>query len=70
MKLYLVTQEVNNNYDTYDSAVVCAENEEKAKALHPQVGADCKVENVKAEYIGEAKVDLIEGVVCESFNAG
>lgn len=27
MKLYLISQDHNNDYDTYDSAVVIAENE-------------------------------------------
>jgi len=35
MKLYRIWQDVNNNYDTYDSAVVCAENEEEARKIHP-----------------------------------
>jgi len=40
MKLYLISQNVNNDYDTFDSAVVCAENEEKAKRVHPKEGRD------------------------------
>jgi len=35
MKLYLISQDVNNAYDTYDSAVVAAKSEEEAKAIHP-----------------------------------
>lgn len=35
MKLYKISQEVNNNFDTYDSAIVCAENEEEAKKICP-----------------------------------
>ena len=31
MKLYLISQSKNDDYDTYDSAVVCAESEEEAK---------------------------------------
>lgn len=33
MKLYLISQNVNNGYDTYDSAVVCAETEEEARMI-------------------------------------
>ena len=33
MNLYLLTQNENNGYDTYDSMVVSAENEEDAKYL-------------------------------------
>ena len=36
MNLYLLTQTVNNNYDTFDSAVVAAETEEKARLIHPR----------------------------------
>ncbi len=35
-KLYLISQEDNADYDTYDSAVVCAESEEAAKRIHPK----------------------------------
>lgn len=35
MKLYKVSQNINNGYDTYDSIIVCAENEEDARLIHP-----------------------------------
>ena len=35
MNIYLISQEKNSGYDTYDSAVVCAENEEAAKLTCP-----------------------------------
>ena len=35
MKLYKIWQEVNNSYDTYDSAIVCAKDEEEAKTISP-----------------------------------
>lgn len=35
MNLYLIQQDVHNDYDTYDSAVVCADNEEEARRTHP-----------------------------------
>ena len=35
MKIYLISQEENDDYDTYDSAVVCAENEEEARSICP-----------------------------------
>jgi hypothetical protein len=37
MKLYLISQGVNNGYDTYDSAVVAAENEQAAKETYPAI---------------------------------
>jgi len=35
MKLFLITQSANNDYDTYDSAVVACETEEDAQYTHP-----------------------------------
>lgn len=35
MNLYLLKQNVNNGWDTYDSCVIRADNEEAAKAFHP-----------------------------------
>lgn len=35
MKLYLISQNVNDNYDTYDSAIVCAESSYEARRTHP-----------------------------------
>ena len=84
MKLFKISQDVNNDYDTFDEAIVCAESEEEAKKIHPgggelygdwdgkkeQNGCWCAIEDVKVEYIGEAGPDMKSGVVCASFNAG
>ena len=35
MKLWRIAQSENNNYDTYDSAVVAAETEEDARNTYP-----------------------------------
>jgi hypothetical protein len=35
MKLYLLSQSCNNNYDTYDSCLVCAESEADAVTIAP-----------------------------------
>jgi len=35
MNLYLISQDLNNNYDTYDSAVVAAKSEDDARKIHP-----------------------------------
>lgn len=35
MKLYLISQNVSNGYDTYDSAVVAATSEDAARKIHP-----------------------------------
>lgn len=38
MNLYLLTQRVNNNYDTYDSLLVAAPDPETAKKIYPSTG--------------------------------
>lgn len=81
MNLYLISQDVNNGYDTYDSAVVAAENEEMARNTLP--GEYCKFEEssaysewanspdqVKVMLIGKAKAGTKPGVILASFNAG
>lgn len=85
MKLWLISQDTNSGYDTYDSAVVAAEDEAAAKLTHPSeyskewketgtedrdYGAWTSKVNVKCRYIGEAAPDVKAGVVCASFNAG
>lgn len=35
MKIYRLSQTLNNDYDTYDSCIVCAENEDEARKIHP-----------------------------------
>lgn len=35
MNLYLLSQNVVDGYDTYDSCVVCAEDEKEARLIHP-----------------------------------
>lgn len=77
MKLYYLWQDENNDYDTYDSCVVCAESEEEAKKIHPDGDGNFKrctwascPENVKCELIGIATDNVEKGVVIASFNAG
>jgi hypothetical protein len=84
MKIYKIWQTVNNNYGTYDSAIVVADNEEDARMMSPSDIGDiyydftrniitawaCKFEQVHCEYIGEAKNGMKKGVVVASFNAG
>ena len=83
-KLWLLTQNVNTGYDTYDSAVVCADTEEDARQITPdwkwisgKLGDSrytawaFKPEEVMAKYIGEADPSVTVGeVVISSFNAG
>lgn len=81
LKLYLIEQNHNDDYDTYDSAIVCASTPEEACNIHP--GGDnawdgkkdtynswCDMKYVTAEPIGHASNGVERGVVCASFNAG
>lgn len=75
MYLYIISQGFNDGYDTYDSAIVAAENEEEARNITPcqkeyagQYWASS--EYVKVEKIGEALPHLEKGVILGSFNAG
>lgn len=72
MKLWLISQDHNSGYDTYDSAVVAADSEEEAR--HTSMGDSNYVwappEHVNVEHIGEAAEGTHAGIVCASFNAG
>lgn len=76
MNLYLLTQDVNMDWDTYDSVIVCAESEEEAVKIHPDGEYrwdDTWAENpslVKCRKIGVADESIEKGVVLASFNAG
>lgn len=82
MKLFLISQTDNNGYDTYDSAVVAAEDESIARYMHPgdgepieKWGGDfdfwCSSPHlVTVRYLGEADSSVERGVICASFNAG
>jgi hypothetical protein len=35
MKLFVISQDINTDYDTYDSAVVAAESEDDARTINP-----------------------------------
>jgi hypothetical protein len=79
MNLYLISQETNNDYDTYDSAVVAAESEDAARSIHPSesdwdgkssmYGTWSAKEDVSVRLIGVASNE-VSGVICASFNAG
>ena len=77
MKIYLISQNINNDYDTYSHFVVCAENEEKAKLVHKLDSQDDNygswvkdVEDITVEYLGEARKGMKEREILESFHAG
>lgn len=79
MKLWLISQNENSDYDTYDSAVVAAETEDAARNTHPggnedwsrTYGSWAKLPAaVMVKMIGEAIEGTEAGVICASFNAG
>ena len=79
MRLFLISQNVNNGYQTYDSAVVAAEYAEDAAYMHPCGGTLeehswrgewAAFDDVMAQYLGEAHMGMRQGVICASYNAG
>lgn len=48
MKIYKISQNVNNDYDTYSDAVVFAENEDEARLIHPDGTYSYKEEEVNS----------------------
>lgn len=82
MYIYLLSQIENDDYDTYDSIIVCAENEQEAKKIHPYGSiyknseaweSTCwcsSPDNVEVELIGIAIKGLEKGIILGSFNAG
>jgi hypothetical protein len=78
MNLYLISQNENRDYDTYDSAIVAAVDEDAARNTHPGGAwrqrydtSWCKSpEAVNVELIGVAAEGIEPGVVLASFNAG
>lgn len=82
MNLYKISQDVNYDYDTFDSAIVAAKNEEQARLIHPDGDKNwtgkqtrkydgwCDAEYVKVELIGKAIKGTKSGVILASYNAG
>ena len=84
MKLYLISQTINNDWDTFEAAVVCAPSELTAQNMNPDSGepmTDGDWQNrfpswcsspkeVTVKYIGEATDGIKQGVVLASFKAG
>lgn len=79
MKIWRISQDQYEGYDTFDSAIVAAETEEAAKSTHPSEYGNWDKSNgdwcsspghVTAEYIGDAAPHIQAGVILASFNAG
>ncbi len=85
MNLYLIDQNFNTNYDTYDSAVVIAENEDQARLIHPSYYVESldqwweygygswakSPDQVTVTYLGVYEGEPVKSpIICASFNAG
>jgi len=83
VNLYLISQDEEVGYDTFDSAVVCAATSAQAQKIHPNGNdrwpdknsgsADCwcaEPSSVNVKLIGRAKKGRVAGVIVASFNAG
>ncbi len=67
MNIYLISQVVNDQYDTYDAFVVCAESAADAKLIHKLDESDDdfgtwvkKVTDIKGEKISRTFADIID----------
>lgn len=77
--LYLIKAETEG-YDRYDSAVVCAEDEDDARSIHPDGGVCDDISDkrgtwrlrkcVTAKFLGWADMGINRGLICASFHAG
>ena len=81
LKLYRISQNENDGWDTYDSAVVAAYGPDEAAAMNPGGKWEenniyncwaSKPDNVTVEYIGDAFPDRFSEpqFIISSFNAG
>ena len=81
MLIFKISQDVNNGYDTYSSAVVIAATEDAARRMHPRGRYDdedpagdlyewAAPKDVKVELIGVATGDAKPRVVTASYHAG
>ena len=76
MNIYMIAQRVNDGWDTYDSAIVAAENEDVARFMHPDGDPEpwdfdswCDPTDVTVTPIGISTENL-ERVILSSFNDG
>lgn len=79
MNLYLISQDDNEGWGTYDSAVVVAATEEAARKMNPGLDRDGDAyatgswavpDKVLVRFLGVADDSLPSGSVCASYNAG
>jgi hypothetical protein len=80
LKLYLLKQDDNDDYNTYDSCLVAATSVDDVKTIHAD-GSDFKEneewptwalnpQSITVKLIGDASPDIKRGVIISSYNAG
>lgn len=82
MKLWKISQTINRDYDTYDSAIVAASTRDEARLIHPEGDGQITQEaqksydtwaglsSIEVEELGLAKDGIKAGIILASFNAG
>lgn len=80
LRLWLLKQTVNNDYETYDSCIVAAPDADTARMVRPDgcgwheehfwTAWMFKPEDITVRLIGTADPSVESGVVLASFNAG
>ena len=81
MKLFKLSQDKNNDYDTYDCCLVAAKSEDEARLIHPYYETDWNgkadrydtwvdADDVTVECIADTCIYTESKVVIASFNAG
>jgi len=80
MKLFLISQTQNEDWDAYREAVVAAPDEETARHMDPGSAYGHPIsdwsqcyewcdgpEHVIVRYLGEAAPDILQGAICSDF---
>jgi len=83
MNIYLLEQDTNNDYDTYDSCIVASESKGSAQHILPDKeymswdkdtgmcwGWANSIDDVNVTFIGTTNLHEEGEVLCFSFNAG
>jgi hypothetical protein len=75
LKLWKIYQTVNNDWDTFQAAVVAAPTEDIARTIHPggefwEERVWCAPQDVQVVYLGTAKEGTEQGIILSYFKAG
>ena len=81
MNLFLISQVFGDEFEVYNSAVVCAETEAEARMVHPMGDESwngkregklgevwCDAKDVQVKIIGAAARNIGRGVILASYN--